>query len=123
MGEKRKLIVQGGAFRRRTGARIVAVTKATFVLKNKKYIEPCERAFIEFEEVLRERPDSEVKYEWEHIYRSELRLTFDLNWYDLEFFHDRKNAYRVGPHAFAFQRFGADADDFILKHKILRAEK
>lgn len=119
MATHRTLVVLGGDFRLRTGATLVAVSKCALLLKSTNFIEPCERAFIEFEEILRERPDEEIKYEWENVYRRDLRVTFDVNWYDREFFEDRKNAYRVGPHAFAFQRFGAVADDFVLRHRTL----
>lgn len=118
MGAARKLIVAGGDFRARTGAKLVAVTKCSLKLRSVEFIEACETAFIEFEQILREREDNEIKYEWENIYRKGLLLTFDVNWYDIEFFQDRKNAYRVGPHAFVFQRFGAVADDFVLRHHL-----
>lgn len=118
MGVERKLVVAGGDFRLRTGAKLVAVSKCSLKLRSIEFIEACETAFIEFEEILREREDSEIKYEWENIYRRSLLVTFDVNWYDIEFFRDRKNAYRVGPHAFVFQRFGAVADDFLLRHHV-----
>jgi hypothetical protein len=96
----------------------VAVTKCNLKLRSIKFIAACETAFVEFEQILRERPDSEIKYEWGNVYRRDLLVTFDVNWYDIEFFQDRKNAYRVGPHAFVFQRFGAVADDFVLRHHV-----
>lgn len=119
VASSRTLIVAGGDFRRRTGSELVAVTKCALLLRDARYIEPCERAFVEFEEILRERTDDEIKYEWKNVYRRALRVSFDVNWYDLDFFEDRKGAYRVGPHAPAFQRFGAVPDDFDLRHHVL----
>ena len=115
----RNLIVRGGDFRHRTSAELVAVSKCSFDLRSLKFVEPCERAFVEFEEILRSRPDSEIKYEWENVYRHGLRVTFDVNWYDLEFFEDRRMAYRVGPHPLALQRFGAVPDDLAVRHRII----
>lgn len=115
--EPRKLIVRGGDFRARTSARVVAVSRCDFTLRARKYIEPCERAFVEFEEILRSRDDRDIKYEWENVVREGLHVTFDVNWFDLEFFQDRKLAYRVGPHPLALQRFGAVPDDLVVRHR------
>jgi hypothetical protein len=115
----RKLIVRGGDFRRRTGASIVVVTRCILQLRSTTFVDPCEKAFIQFEKILRDRKDHEIKYEWENIYRQGIRVTFNVNWYDQIFFEDRKNAYLVGPHAFAFQRFGAVADDFKVRHQVV----
>jgi hypothetical protein len=103
----------------RTGAPLAAVSKCSVLLRSPDFVEPCEKALIQFEKILRERPDREIKYEWANVYRRGLKVTFEVNWYDVQFFEDRKNAYRVGPHAFAFQRFGAVADDFTLRHKVM----
>jgi len=119
MSSNRVMIVRGGEFRRRTGAELVAVTKCTLQLRAARYIEPCERAFVQFEEILRERADDEIKYEWENVYREGLKVAFNVNWYELDFFEDRKGAYRVGPHPLAFQRFGSVPEDFRLRHRIL----
>lgn len=115
----RKLVVRGGDFRARTGARVVALSHCSLRLQSELCVEPCERAFVQFEGILRERADPEIKYEWENVYRDGLNITFTVNWYDSHFFQDRKNAYRVGPHAFVFQRFGAVAGDFEIRHQVL----
>ena len=113
------LIIKGGDFRARTGASLVAISKCSLNLRSENFIEKCEQAFVEFEEILSQRNDDDIKYEWEDVYRKGLLITFNVNWYNLEFFYDRKNAYKYGPHAFAFQRFGATAKDFKLRHKVL----
>lgn len=116
----RKLIVRGGDFRRRTGVSVIVVTRCSLQLRSSAYVDSCEQAFIQFEKILRDRKDHEIKYEWENVYRQGLRVTFNVNWYDKVFFEDRKNAYLVGPHAFVFQRFGAVANDFKIRHQSVR---
>jgi hypothetical protein len=115
---ERDLIVSGYDFGTRNSRKPVVVSKCSFVLKSTDYIPACEEALIQFERILRERPDNEIKYEWANVCRCHLTITFDVYWYDKEFFEKRKNAYRVGPHAFAFQRFGATADDFLIVHEL-----
>ena len=117
--EGRKLIVLGNDYGRRHFAKPVVVSRCAFDLKSSEHIDACEKAFIQFERILRERTDDEVKYEWANVYRCGLTVTFDVHWYDYKFFENRKNAYRVGPHAFAFQRFGAVADDFKIVHEVM----
>jgi hypothetical protein len=113
------LIEAGGHFRKRTASRIVAISKCSLLLRAERFVVPCEEALVQFERILRRRHDKEVMYEWANIRRCGLRVTFEVNWYDLQFFHARKAAYRVGPHALAFQRFGATHDDFRIVHRVL----
>lgn len=114
----RSLVVAGADYATRKSIAPVAVSHCKFELKHPRQISPCEKAFVQFERILRQRPDAEVKYEWANVFRQGLTVTFDVNWYDMRFFEDRKNAYLVGPHAFAFQRFGAVAEDFEIIHEI-----
>ena len=111
------LILKGGDFADRTSARPCVISRCELRLKSEEMITECEKSFIQFEEILRRRLDSEIKYEWANVYRAGLVVTFDVNWYDRRFFEERKDAYKVGPHPFAFQRFGAVAEDFEIHHE------
>lgn len=113
------LIVSGNDYGKRNSISPIVISKCKFELKSPEFIGACEKAFIQFERILRDRPDEEIKYEWANVYRNNLMVTFDVFWYDKRFFENRKEAYRVGPHAFAFQRFGAVVDDFQIVHYIV----
>jgi hypothetical protein len=117
MKDQRQLIVTGGDFAERTGATPVMVSHCILTLRLPKYIAECERAFLQFERLLRNRRDEDIKYEWINVFRHGLKVYFEINWYDYGFFQDRKEAYRVGPHPFVFQRFGAVDEDFQIDHR------
>jgi hypothetical protein len=112
-----KLIVLGADFALRTGARPVVVSHCTLKLRSREHIPACEEALIQFEGMLRRRPDGEIEYEWANVYRRGLTVTFEVRWYSLDFFRERKDAYRFGPHPFVFHRFGAIPDDLHIVHR------
>jgi hypothetical protein len=118
-----KLIVLGADFAIRTGAKPVVVSHCTLKLRSSECIAACEEALIQFEGMLRRRPDGEIEYEWANVYRRGLTVTFEVRWYSLDFFRERKDAYRFGPHPFVFRRFGATPDDFHLVHRTTRRRK
>jgi hypothetical protein len=121
-GEPRILIVAGGDYAARTGRQPTVISRCKFTLRGAEYIDACHVAFVQFERILRKRDDAEIRYEWSNVCRTGLVVEFDINWYDLWFFEQRRNAYRVGPHPFAFGRFGATPDDFELKHEYIKNE-
>ena len=106
----------GGHFARRTGAVPVIVSHCFLRLGTDADVERCRKALIEFDRVLRRRPDSDVRYEWANVKLSNRRLSMDIYWYNSDFFERRKAAYRVGAHPLAFQRFGAGVDEFEIEH-------
>jgi hypothetical protein len=113
------LIVDGGDFAKRLNVKPQVITHCTFELKSYEYVGECDRLLIQFEQILRRRPDDEIFYEWASVTRSGLVVTLKLNWYDRSLFEDRKEAYRFGAHPFAFQRLGISADDLVLKHEFV----
>lgn len=116
MLEKPQLVCKGYDFGLRNGIEPLAISKCEITLRSSELADECEKALLQFERILRKRPEEGIKYEWANICRSGVSFSFDIYWYDLRFFEQRKVAYRVGPHALAFQRFGATPDDFNVTH-------
>lgn len=116
---KVRILLQGGEFGRRTCTEAVAISKCKLHLRQRSQIAECERALLQFAEILSRRGDHETQYEWSNVRRKGLTVEFEILWYDLSFFEARKNAYQVGPHRLAFLRFGASVDDLVVQHKTL----
>ena len=117
------LILRGGDFSSRTGAKPVVVSHCSLRLKSPRLVANCEAALMQFERLLRERPDNEIKYEWANMCKHNKTVTFDVLWYEIEFFEDRKAAYLFGAHPFVFQRFGADPEELEIVHEHIQLNK
>lgn len=114
-----KEVFIGGDYGKRSGCRPVAASHCRLELPSGEEIEACESAFRELGAILQRRDDDEILYEWANVRRAELQVTLKVLWYDLDYFHARKNAYLFGPHAFALQRFGLTPADLVVDHELL----
>jgi len=117
-----KLIERGGSFGARTRTNPVAISRCSVEVADHEAAERCVTALIQFERYLRKRPDDATFYEWANIRRRGNRFDFDIYWYDRRFFEERKEAYKVGAHALAFQRFGTTPSDFSVQHQSVPAD-
>ena len=106
-------------FHRRTQTKPIAVSKCEFCIPSVSFLSELKAALVQFEEILRRRDDSEIKYEWADIMLNDLTVTFSINWYDAVFFEERKEAYLVGAHPFVFQRFGVQPSQITISHNLL----
>lgn len=117
-----ELIERGGSFGERTRTNPVAISRCSVEVADDEAAERCVTALIQFERYLRKRPDDAKFYEWANIRRKGHRFDFDIYWYDRRFFEERKEAYKVGAHALAFQRFGTTPSDFSVRHQSVPAD-
>lgn len=111
------LLEIGGHFGRENGRSIVALSKCSFSVETVASAERCKISLLEFEQHLRKRPAAATLYEWANIVQDELSFEFDVQWYDHAYFEERKNAYLVGAHHLALQRFGLVPSDLHVEHR------
>lgn len=111
-----KLIEIGGHFGRATGIEPVALSKCTFVVADEIRAGHCISALLQFERYLRKRDESSTPYEWANIVHKGLQFELDVLWYDRDFYADRREAFLVGAHPFALERFGCRPADLTVIH-------
>lgn len=107
-----------GHLTRLTGIAPVAISSCSFRLHSHSDVEACKAALAQFDEILSRRPAAKVQYEWLDVSIKGLNVNLTIYWYDLQFFEDRKSAYRFGPHALVFQRFSVVPDELNVQHRL-----
>lgn len=111
-----KLIEIGGHFGRATGMEPVALSKCSFVVPDEIRAEHCISALLQFEKHLRKRDVGSTRYEWANIVRKGLQFELDIFWYDQDYYADRRQAFLVGAHPLALERFGCRPSDLAVVH-------
>ena len=97
-----------------------AVTQVEIKFEKEKDLRNCVRMLRWFDERLRARPDQLILWDWQSSFRDKMTIYFGVSWYDEEFFAKRKNAFTEPQHAGYYSMFGAKAEDFKMKHRVLK---
>ena len=98
---------------------IVARTKCEITFDDEQNLLTCVQALKESDEQMKQRPDSQVLYNWDKVFREGMSIIFGVVWYDRDFFEKRKDAYTSGQHASIFDRFDVKAENFKIEHEVL----
>lgn len=95
-----------------------AVTEIKITFKDEDNLRKCVRLLRWSDERLRERPDLLIRWAWNNTYREGMVISFGVTWFDEEFFNKRKDAFKEARHQSFYAKFGADASDFEMHHKL-----
>ncbi len=82
-------------------------------------LQECVKLLRWSDERLRARPDLRILWSWEITFREGMRISFGVNWYNADFFHERKDAFREPSHLRFYEMFGATPEALHLRHEIL----
>jgi hypothetical protein len=98
---------------------LIARTKCEITFDNEEELQKCVDALRASDEELRKRPESLRAWEWTITYREGMTIHFGVNWYNRDFFEQRKDALRSDRHVEMFKAFGATPDGFKVVHEVL----
>ncbi len=93
----------------------LAITKVEIVFKSEEDVQKCIAVLKESDENLKAGPRP---YDWQFTVRKGLKIYFGVNWFDLDFFKEKKDVFANSQHGSIFNSFNTDLDDFQVKHYI-----
>jgi hypothetical protein len=102
---------------------LVAQTSVEITFDDEALLEKCVEALRESDEELAKRPDALKMWDWAKTFRVGMTIQFGVNWYDIEFFNQRKDAFKTPKHVAIYEKFGATPDQFKVVHKVLVEQK
>ncbi|KAJ5819488.1 hypothetical protein N7474_005079 [Penicillium riverlandense] len=95
-----------------------ARTKAWITFDKEEALRECVRLLRWSDERLRSLVAEGPKWAWEKTFREGMTISFGVNWYDRNFFEQRRDAFTEPKHAAYYRRFGADPEDFHITHLV-----
>jgi len=109
----REIIQYGTEAGRGLNKPVLFTSHVEFSLKDDVSLDYCIENLRDFASILRCRPESEVKYGWGIIYlqREPRTISFDLYWYDEQFYLKRSRAYQSRMHSELLRRYGLSTSD------------
>jgi len=100
--------------RQAQGKKVHALSKVEIRLQSKKdlavciaHLEESDRRFA----MINSNP-----WDWTRAMFKELTVRFGVEWYDKDFFEQRKEAYLSAEHVSMYSQFGATVNDFTVEH-------
>jgi hypothetical protein len=99
--------------------KLVARTSVEIVFEDEAKLLKCVEALRESDEELAKRPDALKMWDWAKTFRVGMTIQFGVNWYDIEFFNQRKDAFKNPKHVAIYEKFGATPAQFKVNHELL----
>lgn len=99
--------------------KLIARTYCEVVFDNEDDLQKCVAALRESDERLKQRPDEWLLWDWQATYREGMKIILGVNWYDLDFFRARKDAYKNPAHIQYLSRFGATPERLQIRHEVM----
>ncbi|CAI6301640.1 hypothetical protein NRS6120_16320 [Bacillus subtilis] len=93
----------------------LAMTKVEIVFSNEDDVQKCIQALKDSDDQLKKDPRP---YDWQFTLRKGLKIYFGVNWYDLEFFKEKRNIFQNQQHGNIFASFNTSAESFVVRHYI-----
>lgn len=110
------VVTPGAESGRRTagGKKLLALSKVEINLDNKKDVEKCIEHLKESDRRFTLNPNN--LWDWQSTSFKGTKIRFAVEWYDLDFFSRRKEAYKSTDHAALYSMFGATVQNLKVKH-------
>ena len=96
-----------------------ARTEVKITFNNERDLRQCVRLLHWSDVRLRMREDQRLLWDWQPTFRQGMTIYFGVNWYNRDFFENRKDAFRNPEHESYYAMFGVSASDFQMQHDIL----
>jgi hypothetical protein len=93
-----------------------AHTRVSITFSNEKDLRQCAKMLQWSDERLRALPEQLLRWSWDRTFREGMTISFGVNWYDLEFFKQRRDAFLEPEHAAFYKSFNASPRDFKVEH-------
>ncbi|MCY7617507.1 hypothetical protein MH116_06410 [Bacillus pumilus] len=93
----------------------LAMTKVEIEFSKEDDVQKCVQALKESDEQLKMGPRP---YDWQFTLRRGLKIYFGVNWYDLDFFKEKRNIFQNQQHGNIFASFNISAESFVVRHYV-----
>lgn len=103
--------------RKRNGKHVVALSEVEIRLASENDKEICLRHLEESDR--RFSMIDSNPWDWQSVRTQGLKVRFAVEWYDLDFFGARRDAFRDADHAAMYSDFGATLEDLTVRHFIV----
>jgi hypothetical protein len=86
---------------------------------NTEELQACIRTLPEFINELQANSTKMNKWLWESVWRRGNDIIFNINWYEKDFFDERKNVFKNTNHIGYFRRLGINPEQLYVKHEAI----
>ncbi|QNK89455.1 hypothetical protein H7992_07255 [Sporosarcina sp. resist] len=93
----------------------IAITKVEIVFTNEDDLKKCIAVLRDSDAQLKTDPKP---YDWQFTVRKGLKIYFGVNWFDLNFFKEKKDVFENKQHGSIFQSFNSSIENFVVRHYI-----
>lgn len=114
-----ELLLEGEEDGRRGDKKMVAFSRCSISFDDESSLQACVKALEASDIALRNRPEELMLWDWQITTRSGMTITFGVSWYDHDFYHSRREAFKDARHLEQYADFGATIDDFTVQHFIV----
>lgn len=95
---------------------ILATTLCSIGFSSETDLKRCVEALRASDIALRNRPEEKMLWNWTITTRAGMTISFGVAWYDMDFYRERKNAFKDARHLEQYAKFGATIEDFEVRH-------
>lgn len=93
----------------------LAITKVEITFSNEADLQKCVTLLKESDVALKTAPKP---YDWQFAVRKGLKIYFGVNWFELDFFKEKKDVFQNNQHGSIFKSFNSSIENFVVKHYI-----